>query len=59
MLRDDQPSPDKSGSYADTKTHPPIDDQHFGFQQALLPLDADLVRQDVAAIAQQLWVVHA
>jgi hypothetical protein len=25
----------------------------------LLPLDADLIQQDVAAVAQQLLVVHA
>ena len=28
-------------------------------QQALLALDADLVEQDVARVAQQLVVVHA
>jgi hypothetical protein len=35
------------------------DDQHPRFKQALLSLDADLVQQDVAAVAQQLSVVHA
>jgi hypothetical protein len=30
----------------------------LAFDQALLPFDADLVEQDVAAIAQQLLVVH-
>ena len=34
------------------------DDQHLRRKQALLPLDADLRQQDVAAVAQQLLVVH-
>ena len=34
------------------------DHQRVRAEQALLPLDADLVEQDVAAVAQQLVVVH-
>src|SRR5690606_103495 len=34
------------------------DDQDGGFEQALLRLDADLVEQNVPAIAQELLVVH-
>jgi hypothetical protein len=34
------------------------DNQRLGVDQALLSFDADLVEQDVAAIAKQLLVVH-
>jgi hypothetical protein len=35
------------------------DDQGMAVEQALLALDADVVKQEVARIAQQLVVVHA
>ena len=33
-------------------------DQHMGGEQLFLAFDADLVEQDVARIAKQLFVVH-